>query len=196
MATRTAPAKKAPASKTPPAPAKKAPVARKSTDKPAAKPDLPTSAAAEKPKLGPPPKGVKAPKTPSVGVDLYKALEKEYRDAKAVSDAAEERLKWVKAWLIDNIPKTGGAGAVGKTGFMATTIKKSSPRAENWSAIYRGIVAEYAQHVKKKTGQEDAAFALLQKRLADGAVADLWEAGRRVDGISKFEYTTLSVTKV
>jgi hypothetical protein len=170
-----------------------APAAAKKT---AAKKPIASSDAEEKKPLGPPPEGVKVPKNLGEAVDAMKTASDKVAAMNKEVEKEDAKRKWLKAWLIENLPKQGQAGAAGKLGFNAQMVEKSTPRAESWPEIYAKIVADYQTHVKKKTGMQDSAFALLQKRLGEATVKELWDAGMVVPGISKFTYKDLSVTKV
>ena len=153
------------------------------------------SSEAEKKPLGPPPAGLKVPKNLGEGADAYKTARDLQAAKKKEMDVEEEKAKWLKAWLLENLPKAGQNVAGGKV--AKVEIKnKETPRVEDWSPVYKRIVADYLLHVKKKTGQEDGAFALLQRRIGEAAVNAIWDAGGTLAGVSKFKYLDLSVTQV
>lgn len=115
-------------------------------------------------------------------VDLYR----ERRDLrlamqKEVNAVAEEE-KLVKDYLIDNIPKSGNTGVAGKK-FRAQIKTKDVPRAEDWDKVYNFIT-------------ENERFDMLQKRLSDKAVTDMWEAGETIPGVGKFTIVDVSVTNI
>ena len=185
--------------------AKKAPVANKAADVakkagtalPAAKKGkaaLPTS---EAPKpLGPPPSGLKVPKSLGSAADQMKDWENEQGRLNKLAGEAETKRKWLKAWLIENLKKREDASGVAGVKCSVKLVEKEVPRAENWSLIYKAIVNDYLANVKRNTGQEDGAFALLQRRLGDTHVKELWDAKKVVPGVSKFTYKDLSVTQL
>jgi len=141
------------------------------------------------------PEGWKPPKTLAAGADLLWKLQAERAAAQKLVDAIEVQEKAVKNWLIDNLPKSDANGISGKL-CRVTIIKKEVPRAEDWALVYAGIVAEYQKHAKKKDGLQDGAFSLLQRRLGDATIKEVWESGTAIPGISKFTATTLSINKV
>jgi len=141
------------------------------------------------------PEGWKAPKTLAAGADLLWQLQAQRTVAQKIADEIEAKEKAVKNWLIDNLPKSDANGISGKL-CRVTIVKKEVPRAEDWSLVYSGIVAEYQKHAKKKDGLQDGAFSLLQRRLGEAAVKEVWEAGKAIQGVGKFTATTLSINKV
>lgn len=141
------------------------------------------------------PEGWKEPKSLAAGADLLWQLQQKRSDAQKVADAIEAQEKAVKNWLIDNLPKSDASGVAGKL-CRVTAVRKEVPRVEDWSKVYAGIVSDYQRHAKKKDGQQDGAFSLLQRRLGEGAVKEMWEAGLAIDGVGKFTAVTLSVNKV
>lgn len=119
----------------------------------------------------------------------------------ALQKAQEEALKQVKAdedfiknFIIDTVPKSDQGGLMGVHA-VAEIVKKDVPRVEDWSKYYAFIVAEYTKHAKKKDGQQDGAFAFLQRRAGDAAVKEMWEAGTAVPGVGKFTVIDVSITK-
>jgi hypothetical protein len=186
--------------------AKKAPVANKAADvvKKAGAPvaakkagkALPTSEKPQEEPLGPPPAGLKVPKSLGAAADEMKRQEDEQSRLNRLASDAEAKRKWLKKWLIENLKKREDASGVAGALCRVKMVEKDVPRAENWSLIYQAIVSEYLALKKKSPGQEDAAFALLQRRLGDTHVKQLWDAKKVVPGVSKFTYTDLSVTQL
>lgn len=137
----------------------------------------------------------KAPKNLAAGADLlWKAQQSRAEAQKAVDKIADEESD-LKAWLIENLPKSDANGISGKL-CRVTVVKKEVPRVENWPKFYENIVARYTAHKKRKDGQEDGAFALLQRRVGEAAVKEAWENGEGVMGVGKFTTTSLSINKV
>lgn len=167
------------------------------TDKPAKKtaavkaqpaPPAPKKTKAEKPKFVP-------PKKPANGVDqLYETREKRL-GLDRESTVLKETEGNLREWLIETIPKSDATGIAGKLA-RATVVTKVMPVPEDWSKIYKFIVDTYMDHVKKKTGQQDGVFALLNKALNTSTVSEMWEAGKTVPGVGKFNAKAISLSKV
>lgn len=142
-----------------------------------------------------PPEGWKAPKTLGLAADkLYETRQKRLALAKEV-EALQAEETALKNHLIDNLPKSDSNGIAGKV-CRVSVVKKDVARAEDWSKIYANIVSDYQKHAKKKDGMQDGAFALLQRRLGEGAVKEAWEAGKVVEGVGKFTVVDVSINKI
>lgn len=110
-------------------------------------------------------------------------------DKEVEAVAAVERK--FKAHLIDNIPKSNAAGAMGLRYKAVVKTKKipkiksdpRDPEANGWAELHEYIY---------NTGR----FDLLQKRLNDKAVLDMIEAGETVPGVETMSVPDLSVTKI
>jgi hypothetical protein len=123
----------------------------------------------------------------------------------AAQKRMEEELKKLKAdelalkdFIINEVPKSKAGGIIG-TLYKAEITQREEPKVDvennGWHKVYETIVNDYLTHKKRKDGQEDAAFALLQKRLGDAAVKEMWETGKTVPGVNKFTVVDVSVTK-
>lgn len=137
----------------------------------------------------------KEPKSTALATDELWSTQLKRKEAQAIADALEETEKALKNWLIESLPKSNASGVSGKF-CRVTVVKKEVPRVEDWPKFYAGIVAEYQKHSKKKDGQQDGAFALLQRSVGKSAVQEAWDAGKAIDGVGKFTAVTLSINKV
>ncbi len=177
-----------------------------------AAPAAKTALAAKKVAAKPAPKASKRPadwpKTLPSGAPFPSSLGEladAYYDKKherlALAKEQEAALKKVaddeaalKNFIIDTVPKSDQGGLMGVRA-VAEITKKDVPRVMDWSKYYAFIVAEYTKHVKKKDGQQDGAFAFLQRRAGDAAVKESWSAGTAVPGVDKFTVIDVSITK-
>lgn len=140
-------------------------------------------------------KGWKPPRTLGLAADkLYATRERRLALADAVEALKSEEAA-LKNHIIESLPKSDANGIAGKT-CRVSVVTKEVPRAEDWAKIYAGIVDDYRRHVRAKDGLEDAAFALLQRRLGDSAVKEAWEYGRTIDGVGRFTVVDLSLSKI
>lgn len=142
------------------------------------------------------PVGFKPPKNLAAAADLYYSTkEARLEKAKAVEALQEQEIA-LKNYLLASIPADlAASGIAGKT-CRVQLVKKDVPRVESWPQVYASIVDSYKKHLRQKDGMEDAAFALLQRRLGDATVRELWNEGRTVDGVGKFTVVDLSVSKL
>jgi hypothetical protein len=124
---------------------------------------------------------VKMPKTFGACADLlYETREKRLAVSKQV-EALEKEESEIRAYLIDNLPNadTGAAGKLARV----ERYTKVVPKAEDWEKVYGWV---------KKTGR----FDLLQRRLNDKAVAEMWENKKTVPGVEPFTVVAISLKKV
>lgn len=126
----------------------------------------------------------------SVGrcADLYKevqglrlAMEKETEEVKSFENG-------LKQHMIDNLSVSDDTGAAGLK-YRVQIVTKTVPRVDTeteaggWSLLW-GYIA--------KTGR----FDLLQKRLGEKAIKDMWEQGEVIPGVEKFNAKDVSITKI
>lgn len=141
------------------------------------------------------PKGFKMPKTLAACADkLYTtreerlSLNKNVEEFKAVEGA-------LKTHIIDNLPKSNATGITGRLAGV-TISTKDIPQPDDWHKLYKGIVDSYLAHVKKKTGNEDSAFDILNRALSTSTVEERINNGAVVPGVKFFKAVTVSISKV
>lgn len=125
------------------------------------------------------------PKSLAAAADLYYST----REARLMLDrqatAAKEFESELKQHLIDNIPKSKATGIAGKV-CRVSVETKPIPQVKDWDKFYAHIVKN-----KSKGG-----FALLNRAVNAVAVKEIWESGKTVPGVDKFNAVTLSVNKL
>mgnify|MGYP001489648579 CR=1 FL=1 len=124
----------------------------------------------------------KFPKTMGACADKIYELRQKRLDAQKVVDAIEAEEKALKEYIINTLPKSETTGVAGKLA-RVTVITKIVPQVKDWDSFYK--------YVKKNN-----AFDLVQRRLADKAIQDRWEAGKTIPGVEAFQAVTLSINKV
>lgn len=97
-------------------------------------------------------------------------------------DEVEAEEKALKAYIIENLPKSEAAGITGKLA-RVTVVTKQVPQVKDWDVFYKYV---------KKTG----AFDMMQKRLSDAAIKERWENGKEVPGVEHFNVVSVSINKV
>ena len=122
------------------------------------------------------------PATVGACADALYTLREQRLIVQKEADALEEREKAIKQHLIDTLPKSDQTGAVGHVA-RAQIKTKRVPQVDDWEALYKHV---------RKTGD----FEILQRRLAADAIAERWEAGKKVPGVGAFNAVTVSVTKL
>lgn len=127
-------------------------------------------------------KGAPLPRSIGMCADLYNdvrtlrlQMEKEVAEIQA-------RETEVKDHIINNLSKSDDTGAAGKR-YRAQIKLKDTPHATDWKLTW----AYVAKHNR---------FDLLQKRLGEKAVMDMYEAGETIPGIEIMHVPTVSITKI
>lgn len=128
-----------------------------------------------------PPKMPKLPNSLGACVDLYHATREERLAAQKLVDLIEEREKFIKEHIINNVPK-GDTGAVGKS-YKGIVSTEDVPIVEDWDKFYAYIA-------KTKS------FDLLNRAVNRKAVGERWTDKKVVPGVTSFKAVKLSVTKV
>jgi hypothetical protein len=113
---------------------------------------------------------------------LYELRQKRLAMQKEVDAvAAEERA--LKAHIIDNLPKSQASGIAGKTA-RVTVVTKEEPQVKDQDAFRK-----YMNRTKR--------FDLANKlRPSAPAIRDMWEEGKDIPGVEKFNVVTVSLNKV
>lgn len=125
-----------------------------------------------------------APMPRSIGLcaDLYSEVRELRLAMQKVVDEVKARETEVREHIIQNLSKSDDTGAAGKR-YRAQVVRKVVPRLASWEDFTAFVVQERR-------------FDLLQKRLSDTAVKDLWEAGTAVPGVERFTAVDVSITKI
>ena len=124
----------------------------------------------------------KFPKALGACADKLYQLRQKRLDMQKLVDVVEEEEKALKEYIINTLPKSEASGVAGKLA-RVTVITKIVPQVADWDQFYKYV---------KKTGQ----FDLMQKRLADAAIKERWDAGKEVPGIGHFNAVTISINKI
>lgn len=122
------------------------------------------------------------PKTMGTCADKLYALKEKKSAAKKVFDEIEAEEKALKAYIIDNLPKSEASGISGKTA-RVTVVTKSIPQVQDWDKFYK-----YVARTK--------AFDMLQRRLSAKAVEERWDNKKKVPGVGTFDVVTVSMNKL
>lgn len=124
----------------------------------------------------------KFPKALAACADKLYELRAKRQAAQKVADEIEAEEKAIKAHIIDNLPKSEASGVAGKL-CRVTAVTKEIPQLKDDEAFFKYV---------KKTGR----FDLMQRRLSDAAIKEIWDAGKEVPGIAHFNAVTLSINKI
>lgn len=137
---------------------------------------------ARKPKDDKPAPAWEPPKTLGACADELYALRQERAKVQAIADEIERKEKLIKEKLINELPKSDQTGALGKVA-KAVIKTKNVPQVKDWDKFYAFVA-------RKKR------FDLLQRRLSEGAIGDMWDANLQVPGVEAFPVVTVGLTKI
>ena len=107
-------------------------------------------------------------------------------------DALQSFETQLKERIIAELPKSQASGVAGKLARVqldskpvprVVTQDEAGNEVAGWSQVY-----EYIRRNKR--------FDLLQRRLSEGAVKEMWDEGKEIPGIEKFTIVTVSCTKL
>lgn len=123
----------------------------------------------------------KPPKSLAACADLLYTTREERLTAQKAVDTLKEKETLLQEHLISNLSKADTEGVTGKLASVVTDTKVV-PRVEDWEAFYK--------HVLKTKN-----FAFLQRRVADTAIQEIWDAGKQVPGVGQFKAVVLRLRK-
>lgn len=95
--------------------------------------------------------------------------------------AAEERA--LKQHIIDNLPKSEASGVQGQTA-RVTVVVKEEPQVKDQDAFRKYL---------NRSKRFDLAYKL---RPSGPAIREMWEDGKEIPGVEKFNVVTVSLNKV
>lgn len=110
---------------------------------------------------------------------LYQLREQRYTLQHAV-DAIHEQEQKLKDKIIAELPKSSATGVAGRVARVQVTAEQK-PTVEDWTALYAFI-------------QREGRFDLLQRRVSEAAVVEMWKADAEVPGVGTFNVVNVSCT--
>lgn len=116
-------------------------------------------------------------------VDLLYQTKQERLEIQKQAAALETQEKEIKAWLIDNLPKSEASGVSGKLA-RATIVTKEEPTVIDERKFRRFL---------QKTKRYELAHKL---RPSGAAIKEAWEEGEEIPGIGPFTVVTVSLNKL
>lgn len=127
---------------------------------------------------------MKIPKSLATCADMLYETREARLKLKSEVDTLSELETALREHIINNLPKSQATGIAGKVA-RATIEQKSVVQVADWDAFYDYIVKN------RKKGS----FALMQRRVSESAVREIWDAGKAVPGCKAFTVKTVSVVK-
>lgn len=126
--------------------------------------------------------GSSFPKSIGRCADLYHDVRELRLMMEKEVEAVKARETEIQEWIINNLSKSDDTGAAGLR-YRAQVRTEVKPQIADWAQLTAYIL-------------ENDRFDLVQKRLGEKAVADLWEAGEAIPGVAKVNVPKLSITKI
>ena len=120
----------------------------------------------------------------SIGLcaDEYHDVREERLRIEKLAEGVKARESELREHIITNLSKSDDTGAAGKR-YRAQIVTKVKPKLSDWTALCQVI---------RETGR----FDLVQKRLGEKAVEDLWADGYDVPGVERMQIPEVSITKI
>lgn len=133
------------------------------------------------------PLAVGAPMPKSLGrcADLYHDVRELRLLMEKECEAIKARETEIQEHIIRTLPKgdTGASGLRYRAQIKSETKPQVDEAKGGWPAVWAFI---------KKTDR----FDIIQKRLGEKAIADMWENGEEIPGVAKVHVPKLSITKI
>lgn len=133
------------------------------------------------------PPGFKMPKTLAQCADMLYAtqheryaLQKQVKEKEAIEGALKNRI-------IEELPKSQATGIAGKLARVYV---------ENKTVVKITDFAAYVADVAARMKKDPGAVALLQRRVGETAVKEVWEAGKKLKGVEGMEVPVVRMNKV
>ncbi len=125
--------------------------------------------------------GHKIPDTLAKCADLLYQLREERTIIQRKADEIEVYEKVLKSHLIDNLDKEDSTGVTGRVAHVKV-LSEEVPTVKDWDKFYAFI----------KKGNS---FHLLNRAVNKASVKELWDSGKDVPGVDKFNVIKVSITK-
>lgn len=131
---------------------------------------------------------VGSPMPKSIGrcADLYHDVRELRLMMEKEVEAIKARESEIQEYILSNLSKSDDTGAAGLR-YRAQVRVEDKPQVSEekggWKALWKFIAA-------------NDRFDLLQKRLGEKAIADMWDAGENVPGVAVVHVPKLSITKI
>jgi hypothetical protein len=135
-------------------------------------------------------------KKPALPVSMGRCADL-YHDVRELRLAMEKEVAEVAAFesemrqhIIENLSKSEDTGAAGLK-YRAQIVTKTVPKIRTDEENPNVGWPQFWDYVAK-----NMRFDLMQKRFADKAIKDMWEAGETVPGVEPMKVPDVSITKI
>lgn len=130
---------------------------------------------------------IKLPKTLAGCADRLYTVRQARLAKQRELEVFEREESALREHLIQNLPKSSATGIAGKLA-RVSILSKLVVQVTDWDALDQYIVKNY----KKNPG----VFSLLQRRVGDASVKEIWEAGKEVPGTQPLKVPFVSLSKL
>lgn len=126
--------------------------------------------------------GAPMPKSIGLCADEYHRVRTLRLAMQKETESVEAREKEIKEYIINSLSKSDDTGAAGLL-YRAQIVMKTKPQIADWASFTAAVRTENR-------------FDLIQKRVSDKAIEEIWDAGFEVPGIAKIHVPDVSITKI
>lgn len=130
---------------------------------------------------------LKIPKTPGAAADMWWTLRQKRLAAQRVVDELQKQETALAEHLINTLPKSDATGVTGKL-INVRVVTQTVPKVEDWDKLYK--------YIQKQSAKDPGVWSLLQRRVNDSTVKEIWEAGKAVPGVGSTSFVKLSYSQV
>lgn len=124
---------------------------------------------------------LKVPDTLGACADLLFNIKEQRRKLEAEAEEWHKQETALTEHIIRVLPKSD-SGAMGRH-HKVRVVTREVPRVADWALFWEFI-------------RKNKAYEMVQRRVAEGAVRDRWDANKKVPGVEPFTVVSLSLTKV
>lgn len=125
------------------------------------------------------------PKSVAQAADRYYLLMQDRLDLQRKAAEIDAEEKFVKAWIIDNLPMSDATGVAGRV-CQVRVVPKLRPELTDADAFFE-FVAKNRKH---------GTFSLLNRALNAKAIGEYWAQKKVVPGVEAVQYKSLSYSRV
>lgn len=129
----------------------------------------------------------KPPKSLALCADLLYTTKNERLAIQKTAEALEAKERILREHLIANLPKSDASGIAGKIA-RASVENKTIVTVTSYEELHKYILS----NAKKNPG----VWGLLQKRVSDATVKDLWANKKKVPGVEPMFVPVVSLSKL
>lgn len=131
------------------------------------------------------PHGFKVPAAVAPAADRWYTLMQKRLTLQREADEVEKEEKYLKAWIIDNLPRSRATGTAGKL-VRVQIAPKTRYEIKNADEFFAYIAKNRLK----------GAFALLNRAVNAKAAGEYWDAGKRVPGLEQVPYKSISYSAI